>query len=503
MSASIGRSVMLQSAKEYRASSRTISIYSSLGGARVSLNPIDQSPIFPLVKMYVCGLTPQDHAHLGHGLVVMRFDIVRRYMLYRRLNVLFIQNVTDIDDKIIAKVVALKVDPLAMTRQLTDEFYASAKKLHALPVDKLTKVTEFLPQIISFIQTLIDRGFAYVTPEGNVYFDVSKKDDYGKLSNQNTTMLYDSVRKELDKEKRSPLDFALWKRDESTSLSSPSPWGVGRPGWHIECSSMIHETLGDRIDIHGGGVDLKFPHHENEIAQSEAYSGVPLANIWMHNGLLNIEGQKMSKSLNNFVRLDEAIERYGITPLRFVIARHHYRSGIDLTDKLFKENLNSLLEFHRLFEKVEASKATVTRETFDPDDEQVIEEFETAMDNDFNSPEALVVLEKARAKLQQRLESGVGIEMIARKAKLICELGKILGLFFDSLDTVEREVLKVAGHLSEGGALTPSQVRELVDQRTEARKSKDFVRSDELRKKLLTHGIDVLDAKAGSSWRAG
>jgi len=492
---------MLQSAKEYRASSRAISIYNSLGGMRVTLDPIDQSPVFPQVKMYVCGLTPQDHAHLGHGLVVMRFDIVRRYMMYRRLNVLFIQNVTDIDDKIIAKVLTLNVDPLVMTRQFTDDFYASARKLHALPVDKLTKVTEFVPQIISFIQKLIDKGFAYATPEGSVYFDVSKKDDYGKLSNQNTSMLYESVRKELDKEKRSPLDFALWKRDESTSLSSSSPWGVGRPGWHIECSAMIHETLGDRIDIHGGGLDLKFPHHENEIAQSEAHSGVPLANIWMHNGLLNIEGQKMSKSLNNFVRLDEALEHYGITPLRFVIARHHYRSGIDLSDKLFKENLNSLLEFHRLFEKVGTSGMVLSPETFDSDDEQVVADFEAAMDNDFNSPEALVVLEKARSKLAQLLESGAGGEVVARKATLIRELGAILGLFFDTLDTVEREVLSVAGRISDGGALTQAQVQEVINERTEARKAKDFARSDELRKKLLAHGVDVLDTKAGTSWR--
>jgi cysteinyl-tRNA synthetase len=232
----VASAARLLSAKEYReAGSRPISIYNSLGGVRAQLNPLDPSPHNPRVLVYVCGLTPQDRPHIGHGLMGMRFDMIRRYMLYRRLNVVFVQNVTDIDDKIIAKVLSLGVDPIEMTRRYTDEFYQALGKLHVLPVDKLTKVTEFVPQIISFIEQLIERGFAYATPEGNVYFDVAKKDDYGKLSRQDVSKLYESVRKEVERDKRAPVDFALWKRDDSTSLSAPSPWGVGRPGWHIEC----------------------------------------------------------------------------------------------------------------------------------------------------------------------------------------------------------------------------------------------------------------------------
>ena len=496
-----GRTSMLQSACHYRAG-RKISIQSTLGGERIPLDPIDQAVEFPVVKMYVCGLTPQDHPHVGHGLVAVRFDMIHRYLEYRKLNVRYVQNVTDIDDKIIAKTLAQGVDPLKMTREYTDEFYEQCERLHVLPVDTLTRVTEVVPEIISFIEKLIDRGFAYATPEGNVYFDVAKKDDYGKLSNQNTSKLYESVRKELDKEKRSPLDFALWKRDESTSLSKPSPWGTGRPGWHIECSVMIHETLGDRIDIHGGGLDLKFPHHENEIAQSEAYSGQTFSNIWMHSGLLNIDGQKMSKSLNNFVILSEGIAKYGAAPFRFAVARQHYRSNIDLTDRLFRENLNSLLEFHRLFERVLTAPIQLDSGTLASDSRAIIDAFEEAMDNDFNSPEALVVLEKARTRAIQEVDVGVSIsDALRERVAVIRELGKVLGLFIDSLSVVEAEGLRLAGRVAGSDALTPEQVQSIVAERSEARASKNFARSDELRAKLVAHGVDVLDSKSGSSWR--
>ncbi len=491
----------LQSAHEYRSSPRRLSIYNTLTGAKETFSPLDSSPTSPEVKMYVCGLTPQDQSHLGHGLNSTRFDMVRRYLAYRRLSVNFVQNVTDIDDKIIAKVLTTGQDPLKMTRGYTDEFYACMAQLHALPVERLTRVTEFVPQIVAFIQALIDKGFAYVTPEGNVYFDVSKKADYGKLSNQNTSMLYESVRKELDKEKRSPLDFALWKRDESTSLSQPSPWGVGRPGWHIECSAMIHETLGDRIDIHGGGLDLKFPHHENEIAQSEAYSGDGFANVWMHGGLLNIEGQKMSKSLNNFTTLVEGLTDYGSAPFRFVVARHHYRSAIDLGNKLFRDNLNALLDFHRLFARFPSMDSTKP-DTASPEALALIEAFEAAMDNDFNSPEALVALEKARSSVAQQLDSGkVTPEQVAGMAKLVQELGQVLGLFFDSLETVEDQGLRLIAKILEAAPLSRADIAGLLRERAEARASKNFARSDEIRKEAALRGVEILDSKGGSTFR--
>jgi cysteinyl-tRNA synthetase len=492
---------MLRSQTEYRTSHRKITIYNTLGGEKKVFEPIDTSPVSPKVKMYVCGLTPQDHSHVGHGLMAFRFDMIRRYLTYRRLDVTFVQNVTDIDDKIINKEKELHIDPMVMTRQFTDEFYACMKRLNVLPVDRLVKVTECVPEIITFIEQLIQKEFAYVTEDGSVYFDVSRKDDYGKLSNQNTDMLYESVRKELDKQKRSPFDFALWKADQSTTLARPSPWGIGRPGWHIECSVMIHETLGDHIDIHGGGLDLKFPHHENEIAQSEAYSGGTFSDVWMHSGLLNINGQKMSKSLNNFVALIDAFDTYGTEPLRFVVARHHYRSSIDLSDKLFRDNLNAVLDFHRLLARVPNARVN---EAMMNDAETVasISAFEAAMDNDFNSPEALVTLEQFRAKIAQSLDAeGVPTPEIEHRVGVLRELGTILGIFFEGLKEIETQGLKIIAHILNASPCTPEEVETLLAERVEARAAKDFARSDEIRKDLAARGVEVLDSKAGSSWR--
>jgi cysteinyl-tRNA synthetase len=351
------------------------------------------------------------------------------------------------------------------------------------------------------VEELIKKGFAYATEDGSVYFDVSKKDDYGKLSNQNTAMLYESVRKELDKQKRSPLDFALWKRDESTTLAQPSPWGVGRPGWHIECSVMIHETLGDHIDIHGGGLDLKFPHHENEIAQSEAYSGGCFANVWMHSGLLNINGQKMSKSLNNFVRLVDGMELYGTAALRFAIARTHYRSTVDLSDKFMRDNLNSLLDFHRLFARVPGAQVNPSMMD-DAETQALIAAFEQAMDNDFNSPEALVALEQFRSNVARSLEAaGAATLEIQHQVGVMQELGNILGIFFEPLAAVEAQGLKLIAHIFQASPCTPEEIATLLAERIEARAAKNFARSDEIRKELAARGVEVLDSKSGSSWR--
>jgi cysteinyl-tRNA synthetase len=492
---------MMFSKHEYKVSPRKISIYDTLSGEKRVFEPLDSADVGPEVKMYVCGLTPQDHSHIGHGLNATRFDIVRRYLEYRRLKVNFVQNVTDIDDKIIDKELSSGEDPIAMTRRFTDEFYRCADLLHVLPVTKLTRVTEFVPECITFTQKLIEKGFAYATSDGSVYFDVAKKEDYGKLSNQNTSMLFESVRKELDKHKHSPLDFALWKADDRTSLAQPSPWGIGRPGWHIECSVMIHETLGDTIDIHGGGLDLKFPHHENEIAQSEAYSGGTFARFWMHGGLLNINGQKMSKSLNNFIRFVDGVGLYGSAPFRFVVARLHYRSAIDVSDKLFRDNLNALLDFHRLFERVGSSDALGAYHAI-PECEALIEQFEAAMDNDFNSPEALVALEQERSRIVAHLDKGAEITPdLQCRVRLLKDLGNVLGLFFDGLEKVQREGLRIAGRVAGREPMTPDSVNALIKERTEVRAVKNFARSDEIRKTLNEYGVDVLDSKSSSSWR--
>lgn len=498
---------MLKSKSEYRAS-RPVVVYSSLGGSKAPLNPIDPSDKGTTLTMYVCGLTPQDHPHMGHGLMAIRFDLIRRYLTYRNLDVAFIQNVTDVEDKIIAKSLSSGEDPMVMTRRYTEEFYQCLGVLNVLPVTKLPKVTEYIPEIITFIDQLIKKGFAYEAPDGSVYFNVKKKSDYGKLSNQNVEMLYESVRKEIDKQKNSPLDFALWKRDESSSLSWESPWGKGRPGWHIECSVMIYETLGKKIDIHGGGLDLKFPHHENEIAQSEAFTGESMANVWMHSGLLNINGQKMSKSLNNFITLQEGLDVYGAASLRFVITRHHYRSSIDLTDKLFRDNLNSLLEFHRFFDrfadssKAEDGKNSQSEIAHSSFCTELIEKFEVAMDNDFNSPEAVVALEQARNSAVTLFDSGkIDIEEVTIIASTIKELGQVVGLFSMSTGEVEDQGLHFVGTRGDSVKLSPEDIASLISERAAARVNKDFAKADYIRTTLAKGGVEILDNKSGTTWR--
>jgi cysteinyl-tRNA synthetase len=411
--------------------------------------------------------------------MAIRFDIVRRYLNYRNLNVTFIQNVTDVEDKIIAKSFATGEDPMAMTRRYTEEFYQYLRQLNVLPVTQLPKVTEYIPQIVTFIGELIRKGFAYAASDGSVYFNVKKKSDYGKLSNQNVEMLYESVRKEIDKEKNSPLDFALWKRDESSSLSWESPWGKGRPGWHIECSVMIYETLGTKIDIHGGGLDLKFPHHENEIAQSEAFTGEAIANVWMHSGLLNINGQKMSKSLN-----------------------------IDLTDKLFRDNLNSLLDFHRFFDRFGTGSITEEPATLNNQAklsascEELIEKFEVAMDNDFNSPEAIVLLEQTRNSVLTLFDGGkISPPEATALASTIKGLGQALGIFNLSTSEVEDQGLHFVGTRDGNEKLSREGIANLIRERATARASKDFAKADEIRGRLAKGGVEILDNKSGTTWR--
>lgn len=479
----------------YLDSARKISISNTQGGAKSPFIPFDKSSPRPTVKMYVCGLTPQDHSHLGHALTAVRFDIIRRYMIHRGLNVIHVTNVTDIDDKIIDRAARTGEDPREFTQRFIQEYFDGLAKMNVLPISKLPKVTEHLPEIIKFIEKLIKKGFAYATSDGSVYFDVAKKEDYGKLSNQNTKMLYESVRKELDKQKHSPLDFALWKKDEASSLSVDSPWGKGRPGWHIECSVMIESVLGSPIDIHGGGLDLKFPHHENEIAQSEAYLGGTFTNFWMHSGLMQVDSQKMSKSLGNFLKLTDAIEIYGPEVLRFVIAKTHYRSMVDLTGKLFGDNLNNLLQFYRLFAIDNLDQGDGSAPV-----SALIDKFEAAMDNDFNSPEAMVVLEQQRNALLEAHNNGKvfpGGRAIVEKLK---ELGGVLGLFTRNLVDVETEVLKVAAYIRKTTALTREDVAKLILERAESRKSRNFARADEIRAELTAKGVEILDAKTGTTW---
>lgn len=491
-----------RSSAPYLNSPRKIRMYSSLGGEKKEFIPIDTSSPTPVVRMYCCGLTPYDHPHIGHASAALRFDILRRYLTYRNLNVLFQTNVTDVDDKIINRAQETGETPSTFTEQFTKELFDGLTQLRAEAPTYLTKVTEMIPQIIRFIEGLIEKNFAYATASGNVYFDISKKSDYGKLSGQKISELLSGTRdREPDPEKHSPLDFALWKRDESV-LSYDSKWGRGRPGWHIECSAMIHETLGERIDIHGGGLDLKFPHHENEIAQSEGHNNGAFVNFWAHAGLLTINGTKMSKSLGNYFTLNQALERFGGELIRFVMLRHHYRSEIGFADAIFRENLNSLCDLYKILDR--AGKKTSFSDAdygASAEAEELIAQFEESMDNDFQTASALVSLSEAAAKVRKMLDTD-DAKSIAALAATIRGLGQVLGLFEVPVEQVLTECLRFSCVSRNQPPQTVANIQAMIAQRQAARAAKDFATSDKLRDEFARFGVEVLDLKNGSpDWR--
>lgn len=488
----------------YLQSKQKIKIFNSLGSIKQEFIPIDKQHKPTQVKMYVCGLTPYDHPHLGHALSAIRFDIIRNYLEYRGLKVLYCENVTDIDDKIINRSLETGEDPLAISRRYTEEYYQGTQALGIRKPDFTSKVTEHLTDIKEFIEKLIALKAAYVTDDGNVYYDVIQKSDYGKLSRQNVAELYESVRKQSDEKKKAALDFALWKRDESTSLSSASIWGTGRPGWHIECSAMIHSVFGDEIDIHGGGLDLKFPHHENEIAQSESYTGGKFVRVWMHSGLLTMDGAKMSKSLKNFISIRDALDKYGAELIRFSVLRFHYRSAINFSDQLFLDNLNTLCHFQRIFELFKKD-INVNKFGVGPRADKLISDFEAAMNDDFNTAGALVVLSEAlnllRAELKildkfnQNYEHNMGL------CSTILQLGKIMGIFNQDPSQTIAKCLQFSLKARNKPETTVKQIEDLLKERTEARRAKNFEKSDQIRASLKDLGIEILDIdKEHSTW---
>lgn len=453
--------------------------------------------------MYACGLTPQNHPHLGHAVAAIRFSILRRYLGYKGFEVCFVENATDIDDKIIVRSKELQIPPKEVAEKYLKEYLDAQRELGLPHPDFYPRVTEYIDKIITYVEQLIEKGFAYATPEGDVYFDVLKKEDYGKLSGRITDDLISGTRVNVETNKRNILDFALWKKDNTPNASWDSPWGKGRPGWHIECSVMSNDLLGDTIDIHCGGLDLIFPHHENEIAQCEAHNDVQFTKYWVHCGLLVIDGKKMSKSLGNFFTITDSLEKYGKELITFVILRHHYRSPIDFNDKLFKDNLNVLRQFYQFFDSENLTSEDL-KYTETSDTEKLTKAYEQAMDDDFNSPIALTVFSEYLKIAQNYLEEGKKEEAMAIQ-KCMLKLGRVLGLFTTdySLERLEREVLKFQQlALNVSPMMSLEQVNDLVHQRDQAKLEKDYQKSDGLRNQLTAHGIKLLDnATTGSAWQ--
>lgn len=439
--------------------------------------------------MYVCGPTVYNYFHIGNARPFVVFDTMRKYLEYRGYKVKYVQNFTDVDDKIINRAKEEGLTAGEVSEKYIDEYYKDAAALNIKKATVHPKVTETIPDIIKFIQDLIDLGYAYES-DGDVYYRARKFEGYGKLSGKNIDDLISGARIAVGEKKEDPLDFALWKaRKEDSEIAWESPWGMGRPGWHIECSTMSKKYLGDTIDIHAGGQDLQFPHHENEIAQSEAHSGKPFAHYWMHNGYINIDGIKMSKSLGNFRTVRDLLGAYDGEVLRFLILSGQYRGPIDFGEEILTQSQNGLNRMRNaksnLKHLIATGSGTMTREEketlagFDRFREKFIE----VMDDDLNTADAISVIFELITAVNTAVKDGASKEFAQKCLDLLMELATILGLLQQD---PEAEVTEV-----------DPEIQALIDERQAARKAKNFARADEIRDQLKAKGITLKDTPQG------
>ena len=464
-------------------------IYNTLSGKKESFTPQAAKKI----RMYVCGITPYDKSHLGHARTLVSFDIIRRYFRFRGFAVTYVQNVTDIDDKIIKRAHERKMAPLELSRKYTDE---SDKEFAALGIEKpddAPKVSENIPEIIELIGKIIRNGYAYATESG-VYFDVEKFDHYGELSHQTIETVKAGARIEVDEKKKHPADFALWKLSEEPGVTFDSPWGRGRPGWHIECSAMSTARLGDTLDIHGGARDLIFPHHENEIAQSEAATGKRFVNLWMHTGFLTVNGEKMAKSLGNFITIEDALQKHKYSPqqIRMFFAQTHYRSPIDFSESAIDaaakslETLQGAIHAAKSYPLPASGNAKLSEAAHEAE-----KKFVEAMDDDFDAPGAFAGMFALARRISGACSDGSAGKNDALVAAATLE--KLLGAF-----GLEPKSEKKMGQ----GGLKDSEINALVKKRDDARKKKDYAASDRIRKELDGAGVMLEDRKDGTTaWR--
>ena len=456
----------------------TLRIYNTLTRA-----PEDFSPLEPgHVRMYVCGMTVYDLCHVGHARATVAFDVVQRWLKASGLRVTFVRNITDIDDKIIRRSLENGETVRSLTGRMIAEMY---RDFDALGIERPThdpRATDYVPQMLGIVRALEDKGLAYRTDTGDVNYAVRRFPGYGKLSGKSLDELHAGERVAVLEGKEDPLDFALWKSakpEEPADAQWDSDYGRGRPGWHIECSAMSCALLGDTFDIHGGGADLQFPHHENEIAQSEGATGVPLAKLWMHNGFVNIDNEKMSKSLGNFFTIREVLERFDPETIRFFILRAHYRSPLNYSDVHLEDARGALRRLYTALDSV--APAAVQVDWNDP----AAARFKAAMDNDFGTPEAVAVLFDLAAEVNRNRS--------AERAGLLKALGATLGV----LQGEPRAFLRA------GATLDEATIQQMIEARATAKKAKDFAEADRIRKALLDQGIVLKDSATGTTWEAG
>jgi len=455
-----------------------LKIYNTLTRQKEEFKPLQAGK----VGMYVCGMTVYDFCHMGHARVMVSFDVIVRYLRHIGYDVNYIRNITDIDDKIITRA-AENGEPFnVLVDRMVEAMNEDFAKLNVLTPNSEPKATEHIEGIISMVQTLIDKGFAYAGNNGDVYYRVRKFEGYGKLSGKVLEELESGARIEVTEEKEDPLDFVLWKAAKPGEPSWTSPWGEGRPGWHIECSAMSTCCLGNNFDIHGGGPDLKFPHHENEIAQSEAATGESYANTWMHAGALRIDGEKMSKSLGNFFTIRDVLKEYDAEVIRFFLASVQYRSEINYSQAGLQDAQSKL---DRLYNALKGCDLSIEVDLADPELKDFVDQFKDAMDDDFNTPKAIAVM----FDLVSHINKAEG-EAKNKLASLLKTFADVLGC----LQTNPEDYFK------QGVEVDEAYIQEMIEKRVQAKKDKDFALADQIRNDLDAQGIELQDSREGTTW---
>lgn len=474
-------------------------LYNTLTRQKEDFVPLEEGK----VKMYSCGPTVYNYFHIGNARPFIMFDLLRNYLVYKGYDVTFVQNFTDVDDKIINKANEEGISPFEVADRYIEEYFVDADNLGIRRADKHPRVTENIPEIIDFIEALIDKGFAYES-EGDVFYDTQKFKEYGKLSRQNLAELNLGARIDVNSNKKHPMDFVLWKKKKEHEIGWESPWGEGRPGWHIECSVMSRKYLGDTIDIHSGGQDLIFPHHENEIAQSEARTGKTFANFWLHNGFINIDNEKMSKSLGNFFTVREISEQMDLEIVRFFMLNAHYRGPVNYSKDLLDQakagmerlyNSRDMLEFFIGKRKeewnAEEEKERILHERQEgllideqyPSLRQIQSDFEAAMDDDLNTANAITVIYELATLINESIKENRSVQYLEEQHRLFTLLTGVLHI------------------IQKRSSIDTQVIEQWIEQRAQAKKNKDFAKADAIRDELKKMGVELLDTRAGTTYK--
>jgi len=485
----------------------SLKIYNTISRKKEKFIPVQKGK----VKMYVCGMTVYSDAHIGHARTYLAFDIIRRYLEYKGYKVTYVQNITDVDDKIIAAANEKGIDPLEYSRYFTERCLGDLDALGIRRADLYPKASENIKDMIEMIKKILENGYGYIS-DGDVYFSVEKFKGYGKLSKQRLEEMKAGARIEPTEKKRNPLDFALWKSAKPNEPSWDSPWGRGRPGWHIECSTMSSKYLGLPFDIHGGGMDLIFPHHENEIAQAEAATGKKFVNYWIHVGLLTVNKEKMSKSLGNIINVREVIRKWKPEVIRFFFASNHYRSPPDFNEKALENTESALKKIYRVKQDLEnyckeKHGAASSEKAFLEEVKRFKENFEKAMDDDFNTPKAIAEIFSFIKVVNKYLKNKAISSKAAEKAySTLLQLGKILTLFQGEKlgEKIKEKLLKLAEKY-EIKVETEGDIDKVIDEllkvREDARRNREWSKADTIRAELNELGIEIEDTKEGTKWR--